>query len=176
MKNAIHSEDEYREVLTLILGNARYYPGDEKNRAVIDVAVLDRVREAMSEYNPVKPSTQTKIIRELHRIIGDMGGGSMILSITGSYRDTLTDAEVLDLLKGYRNTPYNNPESIVEAMRRAAVKSLHASHNGNGGCIVCKGTGGEHERGCPMIPVIDISLMTIDFELHGRVYLENKRG
>ncbi|MGE4194686.1 MAG: hypothetical protein AB7E51_14970 [Pseudodesulfovibrio sp.] len=117
--------DDYREILALILENARYYPGDEENRSVIDVHVLNRVRDVMSDFNPLVPSTQSKIIRELSRVIAELGGDSSIQSITGSYRDTLPDAEILGLLSEYSPSLRKlGREAFENAIRKEALKHV----------------------------------------------------
>ena len=43
------------------------------------------------------------IVNELCRAIGDLGGGYGILSILGSWGDTLPESEILSMLKEYNN-------------------------------------------------------------------------
>jgi len=66
--------------------------------------------------------------------------------------------------------------TMETAMRNAAVEALARSSSGEEKCGVCGEQGGEHTAECPMCPVIDICLMPVDFELHGRAYLEKDRG
>jgi hypothetical protein len=62
-----------------------------------------------------------------------------------------------------------------EAARRAAVKSLTLSHDGNR-CKVCGEAGGEHTHDCQVNPVIDIAMMSVDWEHHGPQYLKENGG
>jgi hypothetical protein len=79
-------------------------------------------------------------------------------------------AAKLDELK----TDNERLRDMVKAMRTAAVKSLHLSHEGEQ-CRACGEMGGEHAHGCPVIPVIDISLMPIDWVHHGPEYLDGQQ-
>lgn len=95
------TEDHRREVLELIVRNARPGPHGPEEDMVIDAKVFDQVVKATKDKSALELSIQSKIIFELHRILAEMGGDSGIMSITGSYRDTLPDAEILDMLKEY---------------------------------------------------------------------------
>lgn len=53
--------------------------------------------------NKFGTSKSEEIIHELYKTIEKLGGGSDILSAIGSFRDTLSDEEVLDDIKDYNN-------------------------------------------------------------------------
>ena len=57
----------------------------------------------MSKYRKEYPTTNYKhrIIKEFYKTIEILGGMSDILSIIGSYSDTLSDKEILDELKAW---------------------------------------------------------------------------
>ncbi|MBI9078331.1 MAG: hypothetical protein JEY79_01165 [Pseudodesulfovibrio sp.] len=64
----------------------------------------------------------------------------------------------------------------VEAMRKCAVKALNLSKDENAECKACGHGGGEHGADCPIATLLDIPLMVVDFDLHGREYLEENGG
>ncbi len=49
----------------------------------------------------MKPELAPKFASELYRAFQKLGASADLLSIIGSYSDTLDDAEVLDLLQDY---------------------------------------------------------------------------
>ncbi len=53
---------------------------------------------------PLKPDTTAQIVQELYIALERLDADPELLSIIGSWRDTLDDAEVLSLLREYNAT------------------------------------------------------------------------
>jgi hypothetical protein len=62
--------------------------------------------------NPTTPSDneqsasdlKAQIASEIYTVLEDLGADEILLSIVGSWRDTLDDAEVLSMLREYNET------------------------------------------------------------------------
>jgi hypothetical protein len=62
--------------------------------------------------NPTTPSDneqsardlKAQIASEIYTVLEDLGADEVLLSIVGSWRDTLDDAEVLSMLREYNET------------------------------------------------------------------------
>ena len=62
----------------------------------------------MTPTDPWPIETKHLIILELARIIGESDLDSCIKAIVGSYGDTLSDREVLDMARAYHHPTYKN--------------------------------------------------------------------
>lgn len=85
----------------------------------------------MSIFLGAKPMTKTqlKIISQIYKAFENLGAGCEILSLVGSFGDTLPDDEILEMFEQYNKTGSYMAEIIADvndtpADRRSRIKLI----------------------------------------------------